>query len=82
MTHRPYESNPAADRNAPLHYQPPPPAPACCPFPRAGLPLVPLIQGLAGSKNELRVTWLKNDTTATSYKISGALRQKWMAAAC
>lgn len=44
---------------------------------------MPLIQGLAGSKNELRVTWLKNDTTATSYKISGAPWgwQKWMAAA-
>ncbi|PRW20946.1 fibronectin type III domain-containing [Chlorella sorokiniana] len=35
-----------------------------------GLPLVPQIQGLDGSKTELRLTWLKNDTTATAYKIA------------
>ncbi|PRW20918.1 fibronectin type III domain-containing [Chlorella sorokiniana] len=35
-----------------------------------GLPLVPQIESFTGSKTELRVTWLKNDTTATSYRIA------------
>lgn len=39
----------------------------------AGLPLVPQIEGLEGSKTELRLKWLKNDTTATSYRIAGEL---------
>ena len=34
---------------------------------------MPQIQGLDGSRTELRLTWLKNDTTTTAYKIAGAL---------
>lgn len=48
----------------------PPPHPRLLP---TGLPLVPQIEGLAGSKSELRLTWLRNDTTATSYRIAGEL---------
>ena len=55
------------------------PARPCCSAPLplpwlrypAGLPLVPQIESLTGSKTELRLTWLKNDTTATSYRIAG-----------
>lgn len=42
----------------------------------AGLPLVPQIESLEGSKTELRLKWLKNDTTATSYRIAGELESR------
>lgn len=42
-------------------------------LPTAGLPLVAQIESLEGSKTELRLKWLKNDTTVTSYRISGEL---------
>lgn len=34
---------------------------------------MPTVLGLTGTKNKLRVTWLKSDTTSTGYKIAGAL---------
>lgn len=34
---------------------------------------MPQVESLTGSKNELRVTWLKNDTTATAYRIAGEM---------